>query len=92
MPREGSEEVHRDGKAYRLAAVRETFEEAGILLARKKDGEKGLLEIGKEEVAEARKMVHGSEVKFTDWVDSKGGIPDTGPFITSHLDITTKQE
>lgn len=87
VPKEGSAEVHCDGDAYRLAAVRETFEETGILLARKKDGAKGLLEIEREEVAEARGRVHRSEVKFTDWLDSKGGIPDTSKFLVFTLTL-----
>lgn len=44
---------HEDSNVYRLAACRETFEESGILLARKKKG-KGLLQISEAEREIAR--------------------------------------
>lgn len=69
--------MHQDGKAYRLAAVRETFEETGILLARGK-GDSKLLEVEADEVARQRKRVHMNEVKFVDWLESQGAVADTG--------------
>jgi 8-oxo-dGTP pyrophosphatase MutT (NUDIX family) len=69
IPEEGSEGRHRDGLAYRLGAIRETFEETGILLAKKKHG---------DEREDARKKIHGNQVRFTDWVDSIGGTLDIG--------------
>lgn len=36
LPPAGSPDRHRDSPAYRLAAIRETFEESGILLARRR--------------------------------------------------------
>lgn len=83
--------MHRDGKAYRLAAVRETFEETGILLARRK-GEKGLLEVESEEVARERKRVHKSEVKFTDWLESKDAAADTGKSSSRCFHVPCKAE
>ncbi|KAK3954908.1 hypothetical protein QBC32DRAFT_334960 [Pseudoneurospora amorphoporcata] len=72
-------ELHRDSEAYRLAAVRETFEESGILLARRKGGsDGGLLELSEEELEEGRKEVFGDKVKFTSWLESKGGVADVG--------------
>ncbi|KAK1776834.1 hypothetical protein QBC45DRAFT_452906 [Copromyces sp. CBS 386.78] len=68
-------ELHRDSEAYRLAAVRETFEESGILLARRKGGGE-LLELSEEELEEGRKQVFGDRVKFTAWLESKGGEAD----------------
>lgn len=72
-------ELHRDSEAYRLAAVRETFEESGILLARRQDGG-GLLELSEEELEEGRREVFGDRVKFTAWLEGKGGEADIGEF------------
>lgn len=69
---------HQDGPQYRMAAVRECFEETGILLARRKDGESGLLEVGSGERDEARRRIHGSQINFGDWLEKIGGVPDTG--------------
>jgi 8-oxo-dGTP pyrophosphatase MutT (NUDIX family) len=68
-------ECHQDSRAYRLAAIRETFEESGILLAKKK-GQPGLLEIDDEKRELGRRQVHNNEVKFADLVEKWGGIPD----------------
>ena len=76
LPGPESEALHEDSLVYRLAAVRETFEESGILLARKKDG--SLLELSSEAREEGRKAIHGNSTKFTDWLASVGGVPDTG--------------
>ncbi len=72
---EGNPDRHKDGPAYRLCAIRETFEESGILLA-KKDGK--LLELPEKEREEARKQIHARKIKFGDWLDSLGATPDTG--------------
>lgn len=74
-----SEDVrrHEDSKAYRVAAIRECFEESGILLARK-SGEEGLLEVEESERERARKEIHAGKLKFQEWVESIGGIIDTG--------------
>lgn len=66
---------HQDGPAYRLGAVRECFEETGILLA-KKGG--ALLDLPAAQRDEMRKRVHANEVNFAEWVASLGGVPDTG--------------
>lgn len=76
LPGPESEALHEDSLVYRLAAVRETFEESGILLARRKDG--SLLELSSEAREEGRKTIHGNSIKFTDWLASVGGVPDTG--------------
>lgn len=66
---------HADGEVYRRAAVRECFEESGILLARGKDGE--LVELEEGEREKGRREVHGGEVGFGEWVESrKGAVPD----------------
>lgn len=78
-----SPERHTDSQAYRLAAVRETFEESGILLARKSGAAAGsaLLDLPADVREDARKTIHGSKVKFTDWLKSVGGEPDVGESI-----------
>lgn len=75
VPAEGNPDRHRDSLVYRMCAIRETFEETGILLA-KKEGK--LLELPENEREEARKLVHNGKVKFGDWLKSVGGEPDTG--------------
>ncbi|KAF7559243.1 hypothetical protein G7046_g4924 [Stylonectria norvegica] len=64
---------HVDGLAYRMGAVRETFEETGILLA-KKDGQ--LVDLPIEERDAARKKIHGNQVKFSDFLESVGAVAD----------------
>lgn len=79
VPAEDAADRHRDSEAYRLGAIRETFEEAGILLAKRKGGAgDALLELSSNEIEEARKKIHGNKVRFGDWVQSVGGVPDVG--------------
>lgn len=61
---------HRDSPAYRLAAIRETFEESGILLARRRGAEAdpALLSIPEAERDAARAAVHSDRLRFEDWV------------------------
>lgn len=75
VPAPQSPERHRDGPAYRLAAVRECFEETGILLAR--DG-RGLIGLPAPERDAARARIHAGEVSFGEWLASIGGVADTG--------------
>ncbi|KAK3693336.1 hypothetical protein B0T22DRAFT_496170 [Podospora appendiculata] len=80
LPDLQSLDIHQDSEVYRLAAVRETFEESGILLVRKA-GAVGLLDVP-EHVREAgRKEVHANRIKFTDWLESVGGVADTEGLI-----------
>jgi 8-oxo-dGTP pyrophosphatase MutT (NUDIX family) len=61
-----------------MGAIRECFEETGILLARRKDDPTQLVSLDVEEREAARKRIHGNQVKFGDWLEAIGGIPDTG--------------
>lgn len=87
-------ERHRDGQAYRCAAVRETFEESGILLAGRRSGG-GSFQVGETERLDGRRNVHQRRVRFGTWVDDKGGRMDTEgllPFtrwVTPGLSATT---
>jgi hypothetical protein len=69
---------HEDGPAYRLGAIRECFEESGILLAKKKDGSGSLLRVPDAERERARKEIHAGNLRFEDWVSSQGGVVDSG--------------
>lgn len=72
VPAEDSAERHVDGPAYRLAAIRETFEESGILLA-KNNGFGRLVEVPAADRDQGRRQVHQREVPFTKWLAGKGG-------------------
>lgn len=69
---------HVDGPAYRLGAIRECFEESGILLAKRNDGSGAILEVAEDVREQARKDIYAGKLKFADWVKSQGGIVDTG--------------
>jgi 8-oxo-dGTP pyrophosphatase MutT (NUDIX family) len=60
-----------------MAAVRETFEECGILLAKSKSTGKLFTEISDEEREQGRRDVHAGKVRFTDLLEKWGAIPDT---------------
>ena len=66
---------HEDSEVYRMAAIRETFEESGILLARN-NGFGRLIEVPQDQREEGRRLVHGNEVAFTKWLAGKGGRAD----------------
>ncbi|CAK4031308.1 related to NUDIX family hydrolase [Lecanosticta acicola] len=66
---------HVDGEVYRNAAIRETFEESGILLARN-NGFGRLIELPEQEREQGRRQVHGNEVSFPQWLAQKGGRAD----------------
>ncbi|KAK4154709.1 nucleoside diphosphate-linked moiety X motif 19, mitochondrial [Chaetomidium leptoderma] len=74
---------HEDGPAYRLAAIRETFEESGILLAKKsgQSRDQGLLHVPDDVREAGRKEAHGNQAKFTEWLKDLGGEPDVENLI-----------
>ncbi|KAL9094434.1 MAG: hypothetical protein Q9165_003284 [Trypethelium subeluteriae] len=71
---------HQDGEAYRLGAIRETFEESGILLARN-NGFGRLIEVRDDEREEGRKAIHQGSLDFRTWLARKGGRADTDGLI-----------
>ncbi|KAF2018016.1 hypothetical protein BU24DRAFT_421043 [Aaosphaeria arxii CBS 175.79] len=81
IPDVDSPDRHRDGPAYRLAAVRETFEECGILLANNKTTGRLFTEITDAEREEGRKAVHSGKTKFNDLLEKWGAVPDTDALI-----------
>ena len=72
---------HEDSEAYRMGAIRECFEESGILLAKSKGNPEDLLSLSDEEREEGRHAVHANRIPFQEWVSQHGGVPDTGIFI-----------
>ncbi|KIW00784.1 hypothetical protein, variant [Verruconis gallopava] len=70
---------HVDGPAYRLAAIRETFEESGIALAHTSSGR--LLELSEQDRETGRKLIHSGKVPFRQWLSEKGGTPDVDGLI-----------
>ncbi|KAF2197082.1 hypothetical protein GQ43DRAFT_381828 [Delitschia confertaspora ATCC 74209] len=75
---------HVDGPSYRMAAIRETFEECGILLARKKgSGKDGGLWTGvdDEERERGRRDVHAGKVRFGELLEGWGVEADVENLI-----------
>jgi 8-oxo-dGTP pyrophosphatase MutT (NUDIX family) len=72
------ERYHRDCGPYRMAAIRETFEETGILLAFDKNGE--VLSLPDEVREQGRMDVHAGRVGFGSWVEGLGGRVDVGTY------------
>ncbi|KAK4968115.1 hypothetical protein LTR66_011877, partial [Elasticomyces elasticus] len=75
IPPPDSPQRHLDSDVYRLGAIRETFEESGILLARN-GGFGRLIEVPDEEREEGRRLVHEGGVEFGKWLAGKGGRAD----------------
>ncbi|KAF2437520.1 hypothetical protein P171DRAFT_449746 [Karstenula rhodostoma CBS 690.94] len=65
--------------AYRLAAIRETFEESGILLANK--GGKLFTDISDADREEGRRAVHAGTILFPDLLSKWGCEPDVEGLI-----------
>jgi 8-oxo-dGTP pyrophosphatase MutT (NUDIX family) len=64
-----------------MAAVRETFEESGILLAKSQKTGKLFTDISDEEREEGRRAVHSGKVRFLDLLSKWGATPDTENLI-----------
>lgn len=58
--------------------MRETFEEAGVLLAKKVGG--GVLDVPEAELERGRRKVYAEEVRFEELVRQWGGEVDVGEF------------
>ncbi|OJJ35497.1 hypothetical protein ASPWEDRAFT_40698 [Aspergillus wentii DTO 134E9] len=58
---------HDDSPAYRRAAIRELFEESGILLAKDRVSGK-MLAVGEEERESGRRLIHQQEISFDEWL------------------------
>ncbi|KAK1148959.1 hypothetical protein N8T08_007634 [Aspergillus melleus] len=73
---------HDDGPWYRQAALRELFEESGILLAKNKSSGK-MLTVAEDEREKGRRSIHQQEVNFLDWLHGldSAAVPDTEQLI-----------
>ena len=67
---------HEDSNAYRKAAIRECFEESGLLLAKRHAEPRELVELSEQEREEGRKAVHAERISFAEWVTLQGGKID----------------
>ncbi|KAJ5954655.1 hypothetical protein N7501_008934 [Penicillium viridicatum] len=73
---------HEDSPSYRRAAIRELFEESGILLA--KDRNSGKMLAVDESIREAgRRLIHQNKTIFDEWLkqQSADAEPDIGQLI-----------
>ncbi|KAF4217394.1 hypothetical protein CNMCM8980_003838 [Aspergillus fumigatiaffinis] len=73
---------HEDAPWYRNAAVRELFEESGILLARDKNTGV-MLAVPEAEREKGRRAIHQHEVTFAEWLKKQNAaaVPDIEPLI-----------
>ncbi|KLU90927.1 hypothetical protein MAPG_09452 [Magnaporthiopsis poae ATCC 64411] len=65
-----------DSAEFRAAAIRETFEESGILLAVDAATRSGPVELTAAQRDAGRRVVHANEVTFARWLEDVGGVPD----------------
>ena len=80
VPPPESFDRHVDSEVYRMCAIRECFEESGILLARN-NGFGRLIEVPEAEREEGRKAIHSNESLFPEWLSKKGGRADIDGLI-----------
>ncbi|KAF3483904.1 uncharacterized protein GIQ15_03228 [Arthroderma uncinatum] len=82
FPPAGHPDSHDDGIHYRRAAIRETFEESGILLAKNKATGR-MVKLSPTEREEGRHAIHRNEVTFEKWLKGidANAEPDTESLI-----------
>ncbi|KAE8373240.1 putative NUDIX family hydrolase [Aspergillus bertholletiae] len=73
---------HDDAIWYRNGALRELFEESGILLAKDQSSGK-MLTVPEQQREEGRKKIHRNELTFTEWLKQQNpaAVPDTEQLI-----------
>ncbi|KAL6237383.1 hypothetical protein BDW75DRAFT_204026 [Aspergillus navahoensis] len=81
-PPPGDPKRHEDASWYRNAAVRELFEESGILLA-KIQGSGKMLAVGEEEREKGRCEIHQKQTTFSEWLKKQNAsaVPDIDNLI-----------
>ncbi|KAF7510079.1 hypothetical protein GJ744_007183 [Endocarpon pusillum] len=82
IPENGIERYH-DNRAYRVGALRELFEETGIVLARQDGTSPKLISMPQESREEGRKLVHSGKISFQAWLtqQSPNAVLDTDGLI-----------
>lgn len=70
---------HNDAPSYRRAAIRELFEESGILLAKNQSSGE-LLAVRENEREQGRRSIHMDETTFDQWLEglNSQARPDIG--------------
>ncbi|PYH66422.1 NUDIX hydrolase [Aspergillus vadensis CBS 113365] len=73
---------HDDGPWYRNAAIRELFEESGILLAKDRNSGK-MLAVPQEQREAGRRAIHQNKMTFAEWLREQhpAAVPDTEGLI-----------
>ncbi|KAL4754200.1 hypothetical protein BDW72DRAFT_214645 [Aspergillus terricola var. indicus] len=66
-PPPGDPKRHEDASWYRSAAIRELFEESGILLAKDQSSGK-MLAVGEDERERGRREIHQKQSTFSEWL------------------------
>lgn len=61
-----------------MAAIRECFEESGILLAKSLENPGEFLMLSDEERELGRRAIHQETISFQAWVKQRNGTPDIG--------------
>ncbi|PGH12460.1 hypothetical protein AJ79_04296 [Helicocarpus griseus UAMH5409] len=82
FPPAGHPNSHDEGPHYRRAAIRELFEESGILLAKNKiTGQ--MIHVNAEQREIGRHAIHKNEITFNQWLKGidEAAEPDIGPLI-----------
>ncbi|KAL4787402.1 hypothetical protein BJX76DRAFT_319053 [Aspergillus varians] len=81
-PPPGDVKRHEDASWYRNAAIRELFEESGILLA-KDQGSGKMLAVREEEREKGRREIHQKQTTFSEWLQKQNfaAVPDIDNLI-----------
>ncbi|KAJ5094131.1 hypothetical protein N7456_009992 [Penicillium angulare] len=76
---------HDDAPHYRKAAIRELFEESGILLAKNQTTDK-MLVVDETTREKGRALIHQNKLTFDEWLKKQHSAaePDIGQFYSLH--------
>jgi 8-oxo-dGTP pyrophosphatase MutT (NUDIX family) len=85
IPTVDSPDRHRDCLPYRLAAIRECFEESGILLT------KNPVSLTQEERDKARRRIHANDISFGEYLKSIDAEADTGVCSSSNVQFASEE-
>lgn len=76
---------HYDAINYRRAAIRELFEESGILLARDATNPKRLVHVDEAERERARHDIHNNKIGFREWLKKQNAVAESDTGMESPL-------